>query len=189
MKRKFIEDKYLDIATDSKTFVEFDKDLNGYIAIKYLAKVKNKMMNRSNGNKYVFLGDGYSVIEYLTADKHYNCRAFFDNYNRPIGYYFDINNGVGESDGKHWYDDLWLDVIVTTPYVNNGYNYIFVDDENEFEEAHKDGLVDDKLYKLGFEWLHSLIDELKEGKNNIVNRSCFDIYNLKQKYNLPTDKF
>lgn len=189
MKRKFIEDQFIKVATDSKTFVEFDKNLNGYVAIKYFKKVKRELHNWSNGNKYVFLGDGYSIIEYLPVDKNYNCRAFFDNYNRPIGYYFDINNGSGELDGKHWYDDLWLDVIVTTPHINNGFNYIFVDDEDEFEQAHKDGLVDDELYKLGFEWMNSLIAELKESKNNIVNRSCFDIYNLKQKYNLPTEKF
>lgn len=189
MRRRFIEDKFADLAIESKVFVEFNEEINGYIEIKYFKKVKKQLVSKINGDQYVFFDDGYSIIEYLPLDKKYNCRAFFDNYNRVIGYYFDINNGSGELDGKYWYDDLWLDVIVTTPLVNKGTNFISIDDEDEFKEAHEDGLVDDVLYKNGIEWMKSLVEELKRHENNLVNRSIYDIFRLKQKYDLPTDKF
>lgn len=189
MRRRFIEDKFNDLATESKVFIEFNDEINGYIELKYFNKVKKQLTSHINGNKYVFFDEGYSIIEYLPLNKKYNCRAFFDNYNRCIGYYFDINNGSGELDGKHWYDDLWLDVILTTPFVNKSTNFISVDDEDEFEKAHEDGLVDDVLYKQGLEWMNDLIGELQRHENNLVNRSAYDIFRLKKNYGLPTDKF
>ena len=120
-------------------------------------------------------------MEYVFNDKNYNCRVFFDAQNQPLSFYFDINNGTGKDKDGVWYDDLYLDVILECPIITGGFYYVKLDDEKEFKQARKDGLVDDELFAKGYAIARSLMEELRDNKNEIVKRCSFDLCRIKQK--------
>ena len=55
------------------------------------------------------------------------------------------------------------------PTITGGFYYIRLDDEKEFKQAKKDGLINDELYNMGYETANKLMEELKIFKNDIVN--------------------
>lgn len=184
MRKKFIDQVYMREVTDKIFHVEKDEEFNGYIGIKYVKKISKQITYFCNGRKYVGLDDGYAVLEYLPLNRGYNCRVFFDRENRPILFYFDINNGCGIENGIPWYDDLYLDVIVECPSITGGFYYIRLDDEIEFKNAYREGVFNDFTYSEGYDRALNLMEQLRAQKNDIVDRSQFDLYRLKEKLGL-----
>ena len=109
---------------------------------------------------------------------------FFNENNQPLCFYFDINNGTGKDDEGIWYDDLYLDITMECPIITGGFYYIRIDDEKEFKQAKKDGIIDDKLYAKGYEIADKLMEELRNMNNDIVNKCQFDLYRIKNKLNI-----
>ena len=184
MRQKFIDKVYMREVLDKVWYLERDVSINGYIALKYIKDMEKPLHAFCNGKKYVGLDKGYSILEYVPLDRNYNCRVFFDVQNRPLCFYFDINNGSGIENEIPWYDDLYLDVTMECPTITGSFYYIRLDDEAEFKMAKKEGKIDEKTYNLGYEWAIALMAELKEQKNDIVNRCQFDLYRLKKLCNL-----
>lgn len=184
MRQKFIDKIYMRDVIDKEWYLEENKDINGYIALKYVKEISSPILAYCNGKKYVGLDNGYSILEYILLDKKYNCRVFFDKNNRPLLFYFDINNGCGIENNIPWYDDLYLDVTLSCPTITDSGYYIFLDDEREFSQAKKEGLIDEDLYIQGYETANILMRELREQKNEIVNRCIYDIYRIKKLLNI-----
>ncbi len=184
MRKKYIEETYMRDVTESVIKTEFNQDINSFICLKYIVKLNKKIESFCNGKKYVGLDNGYTILEYLPKDKKYNCRVFFDNFNRPLLYYFDINNGNGEVNNKHWYDDLYLDVILATPYITDGFNHISLDDELELKKSFKEGTINEKTFYQAYETSEELMNDLRNGNCIIVNRAVYDIFRLKKEYNI-----
>lgn len=109
---------------------------------------------------------------------------FFDRQNRPMIYYFDINNGVGVENGAIWYDDLYLDVILHHTNVSKIGNFISLDDYKELTQAKEDGLISQYEFDKANSVAKKLMTELKNNENDIVNRSIYDIFRLKKELNL-----
>lgn len=181
MRKKFIDKVYMREVTDKVFHVEENKEFGGYIGLKYVKDMTQNITYYCNGKKYIGLDKGYTILEYIPFNRNYNCRVFFDTQNRPICFYFDINNGVGIENGIPWYNDLYLDVVYETPVITESAYYIRLDDEIEYKQAKKDGLIDDETFKMGYEVVTKLMLELKEHKNDIVARCQFDLYRLKEK--------
>ena len=165
---------------DKHWYLEKNEELNGYIALKYVKEISPPIIYFCNGKRYTCLDNGYSILEYVPIDKNYNCRVFFDTLNRPLSFYFDINNGNGIENGIPWYDDLYLDVIMECTTITECGNFIRLEDVREFEAAKKEGLIDEKAYAMGYDTAIKLMQELKEQRNEIVNRCQFDLYRIKQ---------
>lgn len=180
MRKKFIDKIYMRDVLQKEWYLEKNKDINGYIALKYVKEISSPICAYCNGRKYVGLDNGYSILEYVLLDKKYNCRVFFDKDNRPLLFYFDINNGCGVENNIPWYDDLYLDVTLSCPTITDSGYYIFLDDEREFANAKKDGTIDETLYNQGYETANALMQELREQSNMVVNRCVYDIFRLKK---------
>ncbi len=184
MRQKFIDKVYMREVLDKKWYLEKDEKLNGYIALKYVKEISKPLTAFCNGKKYVGLDKGYSILEYVPLDRNYNCRVFFDDKNMPLCFYFDINNGSGIENDIPWYDDLYLDVTMECPTITDMGYYIRLDDENEFKMAKKEGKIDENTYLKGYNTATSLMQELREHKNDIVNRCQFDLYRIKSLLNI-----
>ena len=184
MRQKFIDKIYMRDVTQKEWYLEENEDINGYIALKYIKEISSPIKPYCNGKRYVGLDNGYSILEYVLKDKKYNCRVFFDTENRPLLFYFDINNGCGIENDIPWYDDLYLDVTLSCPIITGSSQYIFLDDEREFSNAKKEGLVSEELYKQGYDTANELMTELREHSNLIVNRCVYDIIRIKKLLNL-----
>jgi len=184
MRKKFIEQVYMREVKDKFYYVEKLDEINGSLAIKYVKDIEKPLVFLCNGQEYVGLDVGYSILEYVPQDRGYNCRVFFDRQNRPMIYYFDINNGVGTEDGSIWYDDLYLDVILHHTNVSKIGNYISLDDYKELAQAKEDGLISQQEFDKANQIAKNLMTELKNNENDIVNRSIYDIFRLKKELNL-----
>lgn len=184
MRQKFVDKIYMREVTDSAWYCEKDEKLNGYIALKYIKSISKPLTAYSNGKKYIGLDNGFSILEYVPANRNYNCRIFFNVENQPLCFYFDINNGTGIENDIPWYDDLYLDVTMECPTITESCYYIRLDDEIEFKKAKKEGLIDEESYKKGYTVAEQLMKELKEQENDIVNRCQFDLFRIKQKLGL-----
>ena len=184
MRQKFIDKIYMREVTDKIWYCEKDNDLNGYIALKYIKNIEKPLTAYSNGKKYVGLDNGYSILEYVPADRNYNCRIFFNSQNQPLCFYFDINNGTGIENNIPWYDDLYLDVTMECPAITESCFYIRLDDEIEFKLAKKEGKIDEETYKRGYQVAENLMLELRNNQHDIVKRTCFDLFRIKQKLGL-----
>lgn len=184
MRVKFIDKVYMREVTDKEWYIEENSDIDGHIALKYIKEISQPLTAYSNGKKYIGLDAGYSILEYVPKNRGYNCRVFFDRQNRPLCYYFDINNGTGVENNMPWYDDLYLDVTMECPVVTGSAYFIRLDDEKEFKTAKKEGFITEEVYISGFDTAIKLMNELRNIENDIVNRSVWDIVRIKQKINL-----
>ena len=184
MRKKFIDKVYMRDAAEKEFYLEKNEELNCYIALKYIKKIIAPAKAYCNGKQYVGLDSGYTILEYVPLDKKYNCRIFFDTLNRPLCFYFDINNGSGVEDGMPWYDDLYLDVTMDCPTITGSCYFIRLDDEKEFAVAKQNGIVDEETYKQGYDTANELMAELRNQENFIVNRCMSDIFRIKNLLNL-----
>ena len=57
--------------------------------------------------------------------------------------------------------------------------YIHLDDEIELKMAKKEEIIDEKTYNEAYKTAIDLMHELREQKNDIVNRCQFDLYRIK----------
>ena len=179
MRQKFIDKIYMKEVLEKDWHLEFDKEINSYIALKHIKKMSKQISAYYNGKKYIGLADGYSILEYVPLDRGYNCRVFFDKQNRPLCVYFDINNGTGIENNIPWYDDLYLDVIMECPAVTESGYFIRLDDQDEFKVAKKEGLISEETYKKGYSIADTLMLELKSFSNDLFNRCIYDIFRIK----------
>lgn len=184
MRKKFIDKIYMKEVLDKEWYIEKDEMINGYIALKYIKEISKPLKAFSNGKQYIGLDKGYSILEYVPLNKKYNCRVFFDQLNRPLCFYFDINNGSGIENNIPWYDDLYLDVTMECPVITETGHYIRLDDEIELKMAKKEEKIDEKIYNQAYKTAIDLMQELREQKNDIVNRCQFDLYRIKNLLNL-----
>ena len=179
MRKKYIDKVYMREVLNKEWYLEKDEKLNGYIALKYIKEISKPLSAFSNGKKYIGLDKGYSILEYVPLDRKYNCRIFFDKLNRPLCFYFDINNGSGIENNIPWYDDLYLDVTMECPTITETGYYIRLDDEAELKMAKNEGQIDEDSYNNAYKVAEKLMQELREQNNDIVNRCQFDLFRIK----------
>lgn len=184
MRKKYVDQVYMKEVLAKEWYVEKCDEINGYIALKYIKEMTEPISWFCNGKKYIGVDKGYSILEYICPDRDYNCRVFFDNLDRPMLFYFDINNGSGIENNIPWYDDLFLDVLMECPIVTDTGYYIRLDDFNEFKAAFKEGVFDKETYDQKFNAAVELMTELRERKNDIFNRCQHDLYRIKTQLNL-----
>lgn len=180
MRQKFIDKIYMHEVDEKIWYLEKNGDIDGYIALKYVKKISKPLTAFSNGEKYIGLDEGYSILEYVPLNRGYNCRVFFDRLNRPLCYYFDINNGTGIENNIPWYDDLYLDVTMECPAITKSGFFIRLDDEKELKSARNEGIISKDTYDKGFDVAIKLMKELKENANDIVLRSQWDVFRIKE---------
>lgn len=184
MRKKFIDQVYMREVVKKEWYLEKDEKFNGYIALKFIKEISKPLTAFSNGKKYIGLDNGYSILEYVPLDRNYNCRVFFDKMNKPLCFYFDINNGTGIENNIPWYDDLYLDVTMECPAITEIGPYIRLDDEIELKMAKKEGKIDEDTYNKAYNTAIKLMRELREQNTDIVNRCQFDLYRIKSLLNL-----
>lgn len=184
MRKKYSKDIYMKEVTKSIWHLEDKIDFDGKLGLKYIQEIEKPIKYYCNGNRYIGLDVGYTILEYVPKDRYYTLRAFFDKLNRPILYYFDIVNQTGIDEYSPWYDDMFLDVTMECPIITNGYYHINLVDELEFKQAFKDGVLTQEMFDRGMSTALKLMEELKAQTNDLVNRSIYDVYRLKKELNI-----
>ena len=187
MKKKYVKEVFMREVESGLFYVEECPDIDGIVGIKYIQRMNEPVKTLCNGREYVWLDNGYSILEFVPRGRGYNCRIFFDAENVPLLYYFDVNDGVGVDERGVWYNDLYLDVVCEMPKITRGCMQVRLDDRQDFEDAYQAGLFDEKTYARGFDTAKQIMGEISCGANDCVGRSLHDLMRLKTKLGITAD--
>jgi len=109
-------------------------------------------------NVETVLGDNYTAIWFVFTGLWYDIGKIYNLNNEWTGYYCDIMKPVKRSPDKFEIVDLFLDLWVSP---DGSYE---IQDEDEFETALEEGIIDNELAEKARNALDDLIDEVKSGK-------------------------
>lgn len=104
------------------------------------------------------LADNYTAIWFVFTDLWYDIGKIYNPDNEWTGYYCDIIMPVTRSETKFEIVDLFLDLWVSP---EGSYS---IQDEDEFEEAVKNGVISDDIAEKAMNTLDYLIEETTEGR-------------------------
>ena len=145
MKRKFADYQkhksiekciYKNIRVDNEKF-------HGNISLVDILKVKKVwILERKNGDKDCILDKGYKYLEVLPDNSNYVITGIYDDKCNIVEWYIDIVKGISEENGRIYFDDLYLDIIL----IHN--REIDIADEDELEIALKEKDITEEDYKL-----------------------------------------
>ncbi len=159
MRRKYYSKTYLKNIRKYKISFDFSND-DYIVCVKEI--IDGDDFIAKEGHKLI--SNGYFMVEIIPKEGNYVMRAYLDDNKVTQEYYFDIvsDKGVDEVTKVPFYDDLYLDVVVSKTGLE-------LYDKDELDEAHEQGLVDDELYQMAIDSANELMQEIREGKNKYKN--------------------
>ncbi len=159
MRRKYYSKTYLKDVRKYKISFDFSND-DYIVCVKEI--IDGDDFIAKEGHKLI--SNGYFMVEIIPKEGNYVMRAYLDDNKVAQEYYFDIvsDKGVDEATKVPFYDDLYLDVVVSKTGLE-------LYDKDELDEAHNQGLVSDELYQLAIDSANGLMQEIREGKNKYKN--------------------
>lgn len=156
MKRKYIDrrDWKRIIQGRRVLFNTYEKRFDGYGSALFIDKISEKLLCTMEEREFCLVDEGYIWIQRLPIHKHWSVTTMFNEEEEIIQWYFDITkqNSIS-SDGRPFYDDLYLDVVV----LPSGEIYLL--DEDELKEA----LDCDDITKEDFELAYREADIIMNG--------------------------
>ena len=144
MKRKRLDrDIWYDIA--EKRYIQKRVDVHGFhgtVSVVYIDKAVNECVWQFPCGDVTVCADGMKWLEILPDKENYLITAMIKD-GEIVLWYIDMIAGAGfGKDGVAYYDDLYLDLVVTPD------GYIKVDDMDELMDALADGDVTDTQVSL-----------------------------------------
>lgn len=131
-----------------KKNIKYD-DFNGMVYyIKFDSRVKPSFFNDGVINAYI-KNENYTWYEVYPDDDNYLLTIMLDDKLNIIQWYFDISKSINTVDIPYQ-DDLFLDMVVTP----DGKKHIL--DEDELEEALKNGVISKQEYDSAYEVLRRI---------------------------------
>ena len=165
MKRKYL-DRHDWIRVLKKryalTYIKED-GFEGHVGIICLDKVKSPLFVNVNGRKKCVADDGYIWVQYLPKDAFYTMVVMLGPDKRVIEWYFDIISQQGQDgNGSPWYDDLYLDIVVSADF------NIELLDEDDLQEALEKGDIGKKDYDFAYLQANQLLSRLSADKSMLM---------------------
>jgi predicted RNA-binding protein associated with RNAse of E/G family len=173
MKRKYANrpDWKRIIEREYKQLYVEDDDFTGYISLLVLNKVKEPLFVNVPGKEDFCVADhNYKWLQYSSTRKNHSMTAMFNDKGEVIQWYFDIARKASlSSEGIPYFDDLFLDVVVLP---NMEY---FLLDEDELQEALEHQVIQVDEYNLAKREAEKIMESIKEGNNQLIDRSRRDM--------------
>ncbi len=159
MIRKFVDrsnwirvSKYKD-----KTIKLDDKSFNGYIYGIFIEKANKKFNVNYLDEEILILDDGYTWIQLVPLNNRYTLTIMFDENKNIVQWYIDITNMNGiDSDGRIFYDDLYLDIVITKK------RDVILINEDKIKEALDNFVITSEQYKNAYKLARDIMDKIKE---------------------------
>ena len=169
MIRKFVnKSDWIRVTTfNDKTLKIKDENFDGYIYGIYV-EIVNKRFEVSYGDEnFLILDNGYIWIQIVPTSKHYTVTIMFDNERNIIQWYIDVTNMNGvDSDGRIFYDDLYLDIVITKER-----NIILIN-EDKINNALNNYVITSEQYKNAYKEARDIMNKItKEGMEKIEVKS------------------
>lgn len=150
-----------------KTIRIENEEFNGYIYGIFVEKANKKFEVSYKDEEFLILDDGYTWIQLIPLNEHYTVTIMFDEKKEIVQWYIDITNMNGiDSDGRIFYDGLYLDVVITKQ------RRVLLINEDEINHALDNFAITSEQYKNAYKQARDIMDKItKEGIKKIEVRS------------------
>lgn len=140
-----------------KTIKIENEEFNGYIYGIFVEKANKKFEVSYKDEEFLILDDGYTWIQLVPLNEHYTVTIMFDENKDVVQWYIDITNMNGiDSDGRIFYDDLYLDVVITKQ------RKVLLLDENKINHALDNFIITSEQYKNAYKSARDIMDKIQE---------------------------
>ena len=154
MRKRLITKKYL---RDVKEYlIKIIKDDDAYVCVK---EIINTEIPFCISTGLCLLNNGYHIIEILPMNENFCVRTFLNEKNEVLQKYIDISlgNGIDEETNIPYYDDMFLDIIISD-------DEVYVDDKDELEKAYKNNEITEENYNQANIICNQVLSELNTNK-------------------------
>lgn len=160
MRKKLISKTYLRNVNKYKLEIYYDRE-DYYLSIKKILDIEKPFILE---NGLCLIDNNYYIVDVLPKNENYTMRVYFNEKKERLEYYFDISlkNGLDVETGIPYYDDLYIDIIVTQENIE-------VIDEDELQEALEMGEISKVEYNLANEMRDRLLQSIKNKNNRYMS--------------------
>ncbi|WP_324295642.1 ribonuclease FAU-1 family protein [Rossellomorea vietnamensis] len=118
-------------------------------------KVKEPLITQYGDKEVCIVDNGYMWLQHFPMEKNHSLTTMFDANGEIVQWYIDICLENGVEDGVPWMDDLYLDIVVLPS------GEFFLLDEDELEQAFKNGAISESMYGLAWKESRKIMSKLK----------------------------
>ncbi|WP_026591269.1 DUF402 domain-containing protein [Bacillus sp. UNC437CL72CviS29] len=131
----------------------------GMLGILRIQKVKEPSYKKYNDRELCIVDAGYTWVQYFINNKNFAITAMLNEKRELVQYYIDVAKEYKiDERGMPYFDDLYLDVVL----LPNGDIYLL--DEDELEEAYRDGDISKEEYNESVDTAKWLIEVIEKEK-------------------------
>lgn len=156
-----------------KRFYLTDIDKQGFkgkLSIIHIDKVREPLVIEVAGKDLCLANEGFIWMQYFPESSCYAVTSMFNEKQELIQIYVDICLGNKiDSYGMPYYDDLYLDVVLTYS------GEIILLDEDELEDALKQGEITKEQFKLAYGEAEKIIQYIKNNKQEVMKNSIQEL--------------
>ena len=130
----------------------------GAVTLLLLDQFGEPFYSQVDGQPCCVAATGYSWLQHFPMGAHYTVTTMFDQAGTVVQWYIDIcrRHGV-DGAGIPWFDDLYLDIVVTPA------GTVQLLDADELEDAVGQGLVSPAEYTLAWREARRLLAAIEQG--------------------------
>lgn len=175
MKRKFIDrDDWKRVLKKRYVQKYFDREgFKGYVSALYIEKVKQPLIKHMLGRDYCIADAGYIWLQHLPIDKNYAITTMYDSDDKIVQWYFDIIKANGVIDGRPYFDDLYLDVVL----LPNG--QVLLLDEDELLAALSSADIDKNDYDMAYKEAKAIVNYVSSHVKEVTDFSNLYLKEIK----------
>ncbi len=146
----------------AQTFLETD-EFKGYITLLQMKQLTEPLIVHYAQRDVCIADEGYLWLQQFPADQHHSVTTMFNAEGNIVQWYIDICHRNGWEDGKPWWDDLYVDIILFPS------GEMLVQDADELEDAYLTGVIDKELYELAWNEVRVIKRLIHTGEFSLVN--------------------
>lgn len=170
MKRKFINGiNWGFLGEYSCKCIHIDDVFSGYISLVKVHKAKEKIPVDYEQSDVCLFDDGYKCLIFLPDNEKWCVSAVYNESGEMVEWYFDMTkqNSI-DDEGNPFYDDLYLDVVVSPDFK------VVILDEDELKEALESKIITKTHYDMAYNTCNKIIKEILPNRDLLI--SFFEKY-------------
>lgn len=138
----------------------------GHVVMIGIDKVREPLLVDLFGRKQCVVNNGYSWMTLFPHNESYVMTAMFDEQNRIVQWYIDICRAKGFTQtGVPWYDDLYLDIIISRQ------REIGLIDQDDLQHALEQKIISKEDYDYAYKEADKLLAQLNEKRFALLDYS------------------
>lgn len=132
-------------------------EYRGYVSLLHIDEIEEPLYVVFEEERVLIADCGYDWLQHFPDGAHYVLLAAFDERGELVQWYIDIIGSMGVDErGIPWYDDLYLDIVISS----GGKTLLL--DVGELDEALRRGEVTAAAYNFAWREASTILDALEE---------------------------